>query len=233
MSEEFIPTTTNSPSFRLAAGAVPTTTNRPTAKRSGSFFTTLDNTGVQAVDIPNESGILTPAPGEPITLERAKEHLRVVITDEDDHISSLIVAARAMAEGRLNRTLVQRQITAVFGQGERLQLLKPPIVSVDSMEYLDVDGALQSFEDFDLAGQSVMLKPGVALPASRHRPDAIRVTYTAGYAPGEVPAPIVSWMLLVIGTLYANRESLITGSISQALADNFAGYLLQPYMVYE
>lgn len=170
---------------------------------------------------------------EPITIERAKEHLHVVIADDDAYILDLIAAAREMAEGRLNRTLVRRQITAVFGQGERLQLLKPPIVSADSMEYLDVDGIVQSFDEFELVGQSVILTPGVALPASRHRPDAIRVTYTAGYAPGDVPAPIISWMLLVIGALYEHRENMTAGVKVDMIPDNFTGYLLQPYMVYE
>ena len=172
--------------------------------------------------------------GEPITLEQAKAHLRVVGSDEDDYIAGLIEAARAMAEGRLNRTLVQRQLTGTFRSWcDRIELLKPPIVSVDSVEYLDTDGALQLFEDFDLAGQSVLPVAGAALPPLRYRPDAIRVMYTAGYEPGTVPQPIVQWMLLVIGALYAHRESMTAGVKVEMIPEEFNRWLLQPYMVYE
>lgn len=171
---------------------------------------------------------------EPITLERAKLHLRVVNPDEDDYILSMIIAARHMAEGRLNRTLVQRQLNTTFvSMHERMRLLKPPIVSVDSVQYVDADGAVQEFSDFELIGEEVAVSHGVTPPASRYRLDAIRVAYTAGYAAGEIPQPIVQWMLLSIGTMYDHRATIVNGSISQPLADDFVRWLLQPYMVYE
>lgn len=171
---------------------------------------------------------------EPITLERAKLHLRVVNPDEDDYILALIIAARHMAEGRLNRTLVQRQLTATFtSMHERMMLLKPPVVSVDSVQYVDADGAVQEFSDFELIGGEVSVVHGVTPPASRYRPDAIRVTYTAGYPLGEIPQPIIQWMLLSIGTMYDHRATIVNGTISQPLADDFVRWLLQPYMVYE
>lgn len=234
MSEEFIPTTTNRPAPRTPGSAVPTTTNKPAPQRAQFAFGDFAPSEAQAVNIPNESGILTPAPGEPITLERAKVHLHVVISDEDDYISDLIVAARQMAEGRLNRTLVQRQMVATFRSWcDTMRLLKPPIVSVDSVDYTDVDGVLQSFADFDLIGAAVTATYGTEVPALRYRPDAIRVTYTAGYAEGEVPRPIISWMLLVIGALYAHRESMTAGVKVEMIPEEFNRWLLQPYMVYE
>lgn len=172
---------------------------------------------------------------EPLTLEQAKTHLRVYLNDEDDYIAGLIIAARMMAEGRLNRTITQRQLVATFRAWHvGMRLPKPPVVSVDAVEYLDTDGALQPFDSFDVLAEG-MIGPtyGATLPAIRHRPDAIRVTYTAGYAEGEVPAPIVQWMLLAIGTMYQNRESIINGVSSQPLAGDFFAMLLQPYMVYE
>lgn len=171
---------------------------------------------------------------EPISLERAKQHLRVVFSDEDEYIASLITAARCMAEERLNRTLVQRQLVATFSSwSERMRLLKPPIVSVDAVEYVDVDGAVQTFDGFDSIGSHVSLAYGVSAPAMRYRADAVRVTYTAGYPEGEVPAPIMQWMLLVIGALYENRENMTAGVKVEMIPGEFTGYLLQPYMVYE
>lgn len=175
---------------------------------------------------------------EPISLERAKQHLRVVVPDEDDYIASLITAARGMAEGRLNRALVQRQLVAAFPTWcSRMALPKPPLVSVDSVTYLDTDGAQQSFAGYDVYENETpaVLAPsyGAALPALRWRPDAIRVTYTAGYADGEVPAQIIAWMLLVIGTLYENRETMSAGVQIFSMPEDFMSWMLQPYMVYE
>ena len=189
----------------------------PSAARSG------DGAGVELV--------------EPITLARAKAHLRVVFNDEDDEIADMITAARVAVEQRLNRTLVQRQLVAAFPTWCALALPKPPFVSVDSVVYRDTDGAEQSLTDYEVydleTPARVALGYGTAPPALRYRPDAIRVTYTAGYADGDVPAPILSWMLLVIGTLYENRATMITGSSSQEMAGGFVDALLQPYMVYE
>lgn len=174
---------------------------------------------------------------EPITLERAKSHLRVVFSDEDDDIAGMITAARQIAEGRLNRTLVQRQLVAAFPcfYGG-LALRKPPLISVDSVEYLDIDGNLHAFSDYYLdeftVPARVELSHGTG-PATRARNDAVRVTYTAGYAEGDVPAPIIQWMLLVIGTMYENRATLVNGTISQPLAGDFMQMLIQPFMVYE
>lgn len=197
-------------------------------------------------DVPGQqvsAGRLEPADtdgvaNEPITLARAKAHLRVVINDEDDYIASLITAARTMAEGRINRTLVQRQLVAAFPAWcTRMALPKPPLVSVDNVIYLDTDGAEQSLDTYDVyehdTPAALALPYGTSPPALRWRPDAIRVTYTAGYADGNVPASILSWMLLVIGTLYDNRASSITGTITSSLPDDFMTWMLQPYMVYE
>lgn len=175
---------------------------------------------------------------EPITLAKAKAHLRVVCDDEDDYIAGLITAAREMAEGRLNRTLVQRQLTVAFPAWcVRMALPKPPLVSVDSVVYLDTDGVEQSLDEYDVqeyaTPAAISLSYGTPVPALRWRPDAIRVTYTAGYADGNVPAPILSWMLLVIGSLYENRETLSAGMQVYSIPDDFMSWMLQPYMVYE
>lgn len=188
----------------------------PSAARSG------DGAGVDLV--------------EPITLAAAKSHLRVVYDDDDADITAMITAARQIAEGRLNRTLVQRQLVAAFPHFYwGLPLLKPPLISVDSVGYMDADGAMQSFDGFyvnEFTTPARVELDGTA-PQVRTRPDAVRVTYTAGYADGDIPAPIISWMLLVIGTLYEHRATMAAGVQTYSIPDNFMQMLIQPYMVYE
>ena len=180
---------------------------------------------------------------EPVTLAEAKEHLRVHIPDDDAYISTLIVAARAMAEGRLNRTIVQRRRAMRFsGWGVHMRLLKPPVLSIDRIGYYDETGGEVLLDDgrFYLAGEYdedgtpyAAFRPGEPYPALDSRAEPITVYYTAGYVPGEVPASIVQWIKLAIGTMYNNRESVVNGVTSAALGDDFSRWLLQPYMVYE
>lgn len=179
---------------------------------------------------------------EPITLEEAKAHLRVVIPDDDGYISGLIVAARTMAEGLLNRTIVQRRRAVRFsGWGVQMSLLKPPVISIDNVGYYDETGGEMMLDPslYYLAGEYddgmpyVGFRPGETYPLLDQRAQPITVYYTAGYVPGEVPADIIQWMKLTIGTMYNNRESVVNGTISGQLGDDFARWLLQPHKVYE
>jgi len=178
---------------------------------------------------------------EPVTLEEAKSHLRVFGDDEDSYITSLITAAREMAEGRLNRTIVQRTRTEVFtGWKVDLALLKPPIISVDSITYADDTGVVRTLSEeyyyAALGGEHaprIELAPGFQAPALHFRRHPIAVTYTAGYAEGEVPRAICQWILLALGTMYEHRESVVAGVSVASLPDDFMQLLIQPYMVYE
>jgi len=178
---------------------------------------------------------------EPISLEEAKKHLRLegVLDDEDDLISSMITAAREMAEGRLNRTLVRRVREVAACNWGTIKLLKPPFVQVESVSYFDADGQSFDVDASDLSVSSirepatVSLRYGFPAPQLARQDEAIIVRYTAGYAPGEVPRMIVQWMLLVIGALYAHRESFVAGVSVTMIPEEFNKWLLQPYMVYE
>lgn len=178
---------------------------------------------------------------EPVTLQQAKDHLRVVFDDEDDYISSLIVAARQMAEGRTNRTITQRIREQAFSHWCAMKLLKPPFVSVESVSYFDADGVEQVLSPDNYAVSTRREPASVSLagdarssaPSLASQEEAVIVRYTAGYPVGEVPAPIVQWMLLQIGSMYEHRESVIAGVSVTPLPEMYERLFLQPYMVYE
>lgn len=179
---------------------------------------------------------------EPITLEEAKAHLRVVGTDEDDYIAALIPAVREMAEGRLNRTIRQRTRVALFRNwSEEFVLPRPPFIAIDTITYADEDGQVQTLDgglyyvaaqDDDAPGV-VELVPGEAMPYLYTRRRPISVSYLAGYPEGQVPRAIIQWMLLALGALYQNRESVVTGVSVDSLPEDFMSLLIQQYRVYE
>lgn len=177
---------------------------------------------------------------EPVSLDEAKAHLRVVGDDEDPYISTLIAVAREMAEGRLNRTIRQRTRTEVFASwNDTLVLRKPPVILVTDVSYVDGNGEDQTLSaDQYFAGvytepAVVELIPDFQAPLLHYRRRSISVTYLAGYPEGEVPRAICQWILLAVGALYQNRESLVTGISVAELPENFMALLLQPYRVYE
>lgn len=179
---------------------------------------------------------------EPITLQQAKDHLRVVIPDEDDYILSLITAARQMAEGRLNRTLMLRTRRQVFDRDSTSYVLrKPPVVSVDQVSVLDQAGVATPVDETmfrvrqygDDAPLEIEALSGAAWPGLLRTDSLLAVDYLAGYPVGEVPSPIIAWMKLVIGALYEQRESMVVGVSVDMIPEEFNRWLLQPYMVYE
>lgn len=162
--------------------------------------------------------VLIAAPASmPITLEMAKQHLRVGDGEEDLLITAYIAAATAHLDGWtgiLGRALVTQTWRQDYaGFSPTLPLPLHPARSIVSVTYIDAAGAQQSVPagDYDLVadsmGGSVMLKPGRAWPATGEARRPVSVTYVAGDAAADVPAPIRSAILLMVGDLYANRET--------------------------
>lgn len=170
--------------------------------------------------------LITPPAAEPVSLQEAKLHLRVIadVADvaanpEDAAISAMIAAARQSAEHITGRSLMPQTWELALDEFESaIYLPKPPLVSVTSVKYLDGDGALQTLDTasyfVDDYGVPAKLTPayGESWPSTRRQANAVTIRYQAGYATAAaVPQEIKSWMLLKIGMLYANRESVAVG----------------------
>jgi len=184
--------------------------------------------------------IAAPA-SEPLTLAEAKLHCRVDGNDDDALITALIVAAREQAEHETGRALITQTWELVHDQfPEACVLRKAPIQSVTSVKYLDdATGAQQTLDpadyllDKDSEPGYVVPAYGKAWPATWPVPNAVRVRYVCGYGlAAAVPVAIKQWMLLAIGTMYAQRETFVTGQIG-SIPDRFWAGLLDPYRLYE
>lgn len=178
---------------------------------------------------------------EPVTLAEAKLHCRIDGTDDDTLVTSLIVAARQAAENRTGRVLITQTWELQLDAFEaEIELPNPPTQSVVSVKYLDTAGADQT-----LAGTEYLLdatsEPGLLVPAYGKTwpstyavPNAVKVQYKAGYgdAAASVPHGVKQWMLLAIGTWYANREAMVSGALtSRDLPSTFFDALLDPYRI--
>lgn len=186
---------------------------------------------------------LSAAPGEePITLAQAKTHLRVDHSDHDSLITTLIAAARRMAEERLARRLITQTWIAYFDDFADELLLSglSPVASITDVKYLAAaDGALtvldpSVYQLIKTAPAKLVEAYDQTWPDARCVPEAVRVTAVCGYgAAAAVPEPIVQWMLIAIGTMYKHAEGIVTGTIVAEVPRNFVDGLLDPYRVLE
>jgi uncharacterized phiE125 gp8 family phage protein len=161
--------------------------------------------------------VLSDAPAEePVSLEEAKQHLRVEIETDDALITSLIMAAREHVEMFTRRQLVTATwVWTLDGfLGQVVRLPKPPLQAITTVAYLDGAGTPQTL-DASLYHVNAAVQPGVLTPAfgrswptTREASDAVTITYVAGYgAAAAVPATLKAAIVLLVGDLYEHREA--------------------------
>jgi uncharacterized phiE125 gp8 family phage protein len=165
---------------------------------------------------------LLPIGGGPISLARAKAHLRVDWDDDDALIAAYLRAAVGAIEKRTDRALSPQAFTEwaprfPCAYGEKLTLARDPVSAIVSVTYVDQDGAEQTLDEADyrsIEGEpwSLIAPISASLPSTEERPDAVRVRYMAGYNAGDCPAELQSAVLLMLGHLYANREAVAVGA---------------------
>lgn len=168
---------------------------------------------------------------EPVSLAEAKNHLRVDtdLTADDSLIGVLIQAARERVESWLGQALITQtwQLTLDAFPVWELELPRPPLIAVSSVQYVDGNGTTQTLSStlyrVDSASRPARIEPayGQIWPSTRDVSNAAIVTYTAGYgaAGSAVPAAIRQAMLLAIGHWYRNREEVVTGTIATKLPE--------------
>lgn len=159
----------------------------------------------------------------PVTLDEAKEHLRVTHDEEDLLIDRLIRAATEDAETFQGRSYITRTLRLYLdrfpGAAGVIYLPMPPAASVETVTYRNHSGGEHVIEAdryvMDLARSPgrIAPAPGHSWPAVSLLPvGAVSVTYRAGYGDGPeaVPDAIRQAILLTVGHLYENREAVTT-----------------------
>ena len=180
----------------------------------------------------------------PLTLTEAKLHLRVDGTDEDALIAAFIGAAVDTCQQLTGRSLMaQAWMLTIDEWADEIQLPWPQVQAVSGIQYWDENGDPQTLDAalYELSGATIYRADGATYPELWKGPGVVQISYTAGYSAGNeaaqqaaVPAGIKAWLLLTIGTLYANREGIQTGvpGATAALPGRFTDSLLDRFKVY-
>jgi uncharacterized phiE125 gp8 family phage protein len=168
---------------------------------------------------------LAPPALEPLTLDEAKQYLRVDHDLEDNVISGSIAAARGIYEDHTGRATMLAEWRAILPDFPRwgvLELPMPPLVEVLAIGYLDTGGAEMFWDPAEYRvtmrgggnpSRATISPVGDFFPTARRGDAAVWVDFVAGYAtPEEVPASVRAALLLLTGDLYMNREAQVVGT---------------------
>lgn len=180
---------------------------------------------------------------EPVSLDEAKDHLRVDISDDDTLIAGLVTAAREWIE-RVCRpqlaliTQTWRYVADDWPAGDTLALRPWPLQSVSSVSYTSEAGVTATFAasnyvvDTYSAPGRLRLKSTASWPSGTLQElNGLQVTFTAGFGAGgsDVPAQIRQALLMLVAHWYENRETqVITGAVP-ASVDFAVRALLAPW----
>jgi len=185
---------------------------------------------------------LITAPEEyPVTLAEAKLAATEDGTGFDSAFENIwIPTATQQAQARTGRAFITqtwKMTREVFPCGA-ISLPYPSLREVNSIKYLDPDGALQTMDpaDYQVVTDEligfVLPAYGKSWPSTRCYPGAIQIEFEAGYgAAADVPQSIKHWILMAVATWYRQREGLVTGTIVTQLPRDFCEALLDPYII--
>lgn len=163
----------------------------------------------------------------PVNLATAKEHLRLPsnYTAEDNMLNAYIAAAVKIAEDRTNRQLMEATYTAKLDRfPAAIVINKTPLISVTSIKYIDTDGTEQTLSAsnylVDTYSEPFRITPafGLSFPSTRKQNAAVTIVFKAGYASAaDVPANIISGILILIDNFYKNRGDVVIGRLVSSI----------------
>lgn len=164
--------------------------------------------------------------GYPVDLEEAKAHLREESADFNLQIEAFIAAATGYAEWFQGRALIEQTwdlYLDAFPAGS-INIPKPPLIDIDGVFYTDAAGVEHEIDDETYVVDAVsepgrlMMVGGAAWPTTGKDGNAVRIRFRAGYpdtedSPPEITVPFETRaaILMHVGDLYANRESMVVG----------------------
>jgi uncharacterized phiE125 gp8 family phage protein len=169
---------------------------------------------------------------EPITLKELKDFAKIEYDNEDDDLESIIIEGRTWAEDETHRTFVTtRYLLYLDGFADEMELPSPPLVSVESIKYVDIAGIEQTLDPSlylvipaGLVGR-VVPAHGKSWPSTQDIPQAVRIAFTAGYGTAaDVPANLKRAIKYYGKAVFDDRDDPKNGILT-------ARSLLEKYVV--
>lgn len=172
--------------------------------------------------------IVTPPAVEPLTLAQMRTFLYLSTqgspgtNPQDDYVTALILGSRKRAESDLRRALITQTwdiFYDCFPWDDIIPVPLPPLQSVTTIKYFDVDGTEQTLSDstylVDSDSQPARITPteGNSWPSIQVRTNAVTVRIVTGYgdASTDVPGDILTALKIALGHWFENRQEAVVG----------------------
>lgn len=161
----------------------------------------------------------------PISVTDLKVQLRLDTSDtsEDTYLTNIINAAVEMCEKYTRRDLINKTyVTYRDSFSDIIEIRRSKLQSITSIQYYDTNNTLQTLDTSvysitDEADYSaVYLNPGKSWPSTYRKPQAVKITFVAGYGSlaTNVPAVIKQGLLMHAAMMYENRGDCGDGASS-------------------
>lgn len=172
----------------------------------------------------------------PISLSDLKAQLRVSGSDEDGLIQGYLFAALHTAENVTHRTIVSREHRWTLRDfpcsiRQDIRLPRGKTQSVSSIQYTSggttatltgPSSGSPAGTDYqeDLEGDDggiIMPNQGASWPSvDLDVPSPVVITFTAGWASGDIPQDVIHAVMLLVGHWFQNREaSVVAASVAE------------------
>jgi uncharacterized phiE125 gp8 family phage protein len=195
--------------------------------------------------------VIVISPSTPaVAWEDADAHLKLSgDTDQQAEVEAMVAAAWEHIDGPmgwLGRALGLQTLEARFDawevDGYCLKLPAPPVIDVLSVKYLNAQKQEVTVDPsaYELIDRTVEFDPRSPWDGGHYGRESIRVRYRAGFVAdlaadplvAKLPKPIRAAILLMVGDLYANRETTTDGLVNQIPMSATVEALLAPYRIF-
>jgi len=176
---------------------------------------------------------------EPVTLDEARNFLRVDDIAEDGFITTLITAARLHIEGTTGRVLISqtwRVIADDWPLDRTIVLPVAPLISISSITVYDNDGVpntlpLAQFQpETSTAPARIFLPPQISGASDLRKHNGIEIDYVAGFGPlaSDVPQDLRHAILSLVGYWFEHRDAVVIAGSGSVVPQGF-DRLMAPY----
>jgi uncharacterized phiE125 gp8 family phage protein len=151
-----------------------------------------------------------------LPLAAAKAHVRVLDNDSDTLIAALSGAAIDAVQQYTGKRLTQQTVIWRGDFADAMPMGVGPVTEITTVKYWNsagVEVTLAPAGVLILSGDRIEAAPSLGgWPATDGRSDAVTITLKAGYTdPATECASLIAAAKLLLGHLFINRESVVTG----------------------
>ena len=153
-----------------------------------------------------------------LKLDDAKSFLKVIGNNDDANIQELIKSAIKEAEDITNRQFADATYELYLPciHSHEIKLPKNPIISVDKIEIMDLDGVYQEVDSstyylYEKHEVGIIYFETIPSLGKTHK-KAVKITFKCGYG-DNFPEDLRNWLNVRVSTLNEYKEELVIGTI--------------------